>query len=441
MNFWPRCIEHLKAEFEENEIITWILPLQAQLNGQNLILYAPNPFVFEHVNKCYLKRITHLFHQLTASSGQVIIEIGVAPKSFKLSQTDTSSPQETKSKLSFVSNLNSRYTFDNFVEGPSNQLGLAATCQAVRHLGIHTNNPLLLYGGSGLGKTHLMQAAGHAINHTQTASRVLYLRSYHFLVSMTQALQEKAMNRFQRLFQKIDVLLLDDIQFFIGKNYTQEEFFHIFNALFDSNRQIILSSDRHPSELDGMESRLKSRLTSGLLVEIKQPNFETRVRILLAKARQHQVYLPEDIAYLIADRVQSNVRDLEGTLNTLIAHAQLINSPISIDFAREILRNRFCNHSRITNISNIQRVVADYYGLEVKSLLSKNRARPLVRPRQIAMALSKELTDFSFRFIGNAFSCRDCATVIHASRTIQNLIATDSTIKGDWEKLIRTLGS
>jgi len=438
MNVWSRCIQHLKSEFEEDEISMWISPLQGRINGQDLILYAPNPFILDHVKEHYLRRIIALFHQLTNSSGQVSMEVGSAPKPSSEPQATISS-QVTKPKLSFVSNLNLHYTFDNFIEGHSNQLGLAATYQVAHHPGIHTNNPLLLYGGTGLGKTHLMHAAGNAMNQTQTTSRVLYLRSYNFLVWMTQALQEKNMNRFRLLFQKLDLLLIDDIHFFIGKNHTQEEFFNIFSALFDRNRKIILSSNRHPSELEGIEASLKSRLISGLSVEIKPPNLETRISILLAEAQQRQIDLHEDIIYLIAEYVHSNIRDLIGALNTLIAHAQFMACPISFDFTRKTLCDKFYNHRQIINISKIQKVVADYYGLEVKSLLSKSRARPLVRPRQIAMALSKKFTDSSFRSIGNAFTCRDSATVIHACRTIQNLVTTDSKTNEDWEKLIRIL--
>jgi len=438
MDVWSRCIQYLEAEFPLEEIHTWIRPLQARQDGNSWVLYAPNPFILDHVREHYLPRIALLFQHL-ANAQRISIEVGSPPRSKPRANKPATSTRAAKAKPPFESNLDPHYTFANFIEGRSNQLGFAAACQAARNPGARTHNPLLLYGGTGLGKTHLMLAAGHAMIQTHSSARVLYLRSDQFLAMMMRALQDKTMDHFKRQFQKIDALLVDDIQFFAGKDRTQEEFFHTFNALFDGNQQIILSCDRYPRELEGLEARLRSRLAWGLSVAIEPPDFETRATILLAKARERQVDFPDEVAYLIAGRMHSNVRDLEGALNTLIARAHFMACPITADFARETLRDLLHAQQQAVSIANIQRVVADYYGLQVKNMLSKSRARALARPRQVAMALTKELTDFSLPIIGDAFAGRDHTTVAHACRTIKKLVATDGKLHEDWGKLIRTL--
>jgi len=439
MDVWSRCIQYLEAEFPLEEIHTWIRPLQARQDGKGWLLYAPNPFILEHVREHYLPRITVLFEHITGVGQVVAVEVGSPPRKTTRTSKPATTSRAAKAKTPFESNLDPHYTFDNFIEGRSNQLGLAAAYQAARNPGARTHNPLLLYGGTGLGKTHLMLAAGHVLNQTRANARVLYLRSDQFLAMMMRALQDKTMDHFKRQFQKIDALLVDDIQFFAGKDRTQEEFFHTFNALFDGNQQIILSCDRYPHKLEGLEARLRSRLAWGLSVAIEPPDFETRATILLAKAQQRQVNFPDEVAYLIANRMHSNVRDLEGALNTLIARAHFMACPITVDFARETLRDLLHAQQQAVSIANIQRVVADYYGLQVKNMLSKSRMRTLARPRQVAMALAKELTDFSLPIIGDAFAGRDHTTVAHACRTIKKLVATDGKLHEDWGKLIRTL--
>ena len=315
----------------------------------------------------------------------------------------------------------------------------AAAWQAAQKPGDRAHNPLLLYGGTGLGKTHLMFAAGNAMRANNPGTRVMYLRSEQFFSAMMKALQDKTMDAFKRHFQQVDALLIDDIQFFAGKDRTQEEFFHTFNALFDGKQQIILTCDRSPREVEGLEPRLKSRLAWGLSVAIEPPDFETRAQIVLSKARERGTNIPEDVAFLIAKKMRSNVRDLEGALNTLAARANFTGRAITVEFAQETLRDLLRAQQQAIGIPNIQKTVADYYGLQIKDLLSKRRTRSLARPRQMAMALAKELTEHSLPEIGDAFAGRDHTTVLHACRQIKNLQETDGKMREDWDKLIRKL--
>ncbi|MGH8075072.1 MAG: chromosomal replication initiator protein DnaA, partial [Lysobacter sp.] len=333
-------------------------------------------------------------------------------------------------------------TFDNFVEGRSNQLGRAAAWQAAQKPGDRAHNPLLNYGGTALAKTHLMFAAGNEMLRLGSATRVMYLRSEQFMSAFTKALYDRSsggMDAFKRQFQGIDALLIDDIQFFAGKDRTQEEFFHTFNALFDGKQQIILTCDRYPREVEGLEPRLKSRLAWGLSVAIDPPDFETRAQIVLSKAKERGAVIPEEVAFLLAKKMRSNVRDLEGALNTLTARANFTGRAISAEFAQETLRDLLRSQQQSISIPNIQKTVADYYGLQIKDLLSKRRTRSLARPRQMAMALTKELTEHSLPEIGDAFAGRDHTTVLHACRQIRTLMESDGKMREDWEKLIRKL--
>ena len=337
-----------------------------------------------------------------------------------------------------VHNLDPHYTFETFVEGKSNQLGKAAAMQVAMNPG-RAYNPLLLYGGTGLGKTHLMHAAGNLLLRNNPEAKVLYLRSEQFVSGMVKALQQKNMDDFKRRFRSVDALLIDDIQFFAGKDTTQEEFFHTFNALFEAKQQIILTCDRYPKELDKLEPRLKSRLGWGLSVAIEPPDFETRAAILLSKAADKEMEVSEDVAMLLARRIRSNVRDLEGALNTLAARANFYRRPITTDFAEETLRDLLNTHAQAVTVPNIQKTVADYYQVRLSDLLSKRRVRSLARPRQVAMALSKELTEHSLPEIGEAFGGRDHTTVLHACRTIRGFTEKDVRMRQDWEQLIRIL--
>ncbi len=443
MDAWPRCLERLEAELPAEDVHTWLKPLQAEHRNNAMVLYAPNAFIVEQVRERYLGRIRELLDHF-AGHGDVSLEIGsrsrVAEPAPATGLGASARPGPAPAPAEpFDGNLDTHYTFDNFVEGRSNQLGRAAAWQAAQKPGDRAHNPLLLYGGTGLGKTHLMFAAGNELRRQNPSARVLYLRSEQFFSAMTKALIEKSMDQFKRRFQQVDALLIDDIQFFAGKDRTQEEFFHTFNALFDGRQQIILTCDRYPREVDGLEPRLKSRLAWGLSVAIDPPDFETRAAIVLAKAHERGAQIPDDVAFLLAKKMRSNVRDLEGALNTLAARANFTGRAISVEFAQETLRDLLRAQQQAISIPNIQKTVADYYGLQVKDLLSKRRTRSLARPRQVAMALAKELTEHSLPEIGDAFAGRDHTTVLHACRQIRTLMEADGKLREDWDKLIRKL--
>ncbi|CAN5648296.1 chromosomal replication initiator protein DnaA [soil metagenome] len=437
MDAWPRCLERLEAEFPAEDVHAWLKPLQASRREHTTVLYAPNAFVRDEVRTRYLGRIRELLDHF-AGSADVALEIGSLPREASLVAPAQVFARQV-ADAAFQGNLDGHYTFDNFVEGRSNQLGRAAAWHAAQKPGDRAHNPLLLYGGTGLGKTHLMFAAGNAMRANNPGMRVLYVRSEQFFSAMMKALQEKAMDAFKRQFQQVGALLIDDIQFFAGKDRTQEEFFHTFNALFDGRQQIIMTCDRFPREVEGLEPRLKSRLASGLSVPIDPPDFETRAQIVLAKAQERGLEIPEDVAFLLAKKMRSNVRDLEGALNTLAARANFTGRAITQEFAQETLRDLLRAQQQSIGIANIQKTVADYYGLQIKDLLSKRRTRSLARPRQVAMALAKELTEHSLPEIGDAFAGRDHTTVLHACRQIKSLQESDGKLHEDWDKLIRKL--
>ena len=440
MDAWPLCLERLEAELPAEDVHTWLKPLQAEQRSDAMVLYAPNAFILEQVRERYLPRIQELLGHF-AGHHDVSVEIGSRARIAEpaLATATAAATSNFTSNEPYAGNLDSHYTFDNFVEGRSNQLGRAAAWQASQKPGDRAHNPLLLYGGTGLGKTHLMFAAGNELRRHNPGARVLYLRSEQFFSAMTKALIEKSMDQFKRRFQQVDALLIDDIQFFAGKDRTQEEFFHTFNALFDTRQQIILTCDRYPREVEGLEPRLKSRLAWGLSVAIEPPDFETRAAIVLAKAHERGTHIPDDVAFLLAKKMRSNVRDLEGALNTLTARANFTGRTITPEFAQETLRDLQHKQQQANSIPNIQKTVADYYGLQIKDLLSKRRTRSLARPRQVAMALAKELTEHSLPEIGDAFAGRDHTTVLHACRQIRNLKETDGKLHEDWDKLIRKL--
>src|SRR5690348_180091 len=432
-DLWQRCLARLEGEIEPGVLHTWLQPLQARYDDGMLRLLAPNSYTLEFVRNEYLARIEGTLSALAGHPVPLKLEVGsltpVARPQVVPGSAATPAPQH---------NLDPHYTFDTFVEGKSNQLGKAAAMQVAQNPG-RAYNPLLLYGGTGLGKTHLMHAAGNLMRAQKPDVNVLYLRSEQFVSGMVRALQQKDMDVFKRRFRSVDALLIDDIQFFAGKNTTQEEFFHTFNTLFDGKQQIILTCDRYPREVENLEPRLKSRLGWGLSVAIEPPDFETRAAILTAKASERRMGLPEDVAYLIAKRMRSNVRDLEGALNTLAARSNFMGRPITPEFAQETLRDLLRAQAQVISISNIQKTVADYYQLRMADMLSKRRTRSLARPRQMAMALSKELTEHSLPEIGDAFGGRDHTTVLHACRVIRELIGTDGKLHEDWDKLVRKL--
>jgi len=444
MSPWLRCLERLEAELPAESFYTWIKPLHAVPREGGVALFAPNTFVVETVRSEYLQRIVELLRHFAEDEAlEVGLELG-APRSARESRepearaTAAVRPSVSPPPRPITSNLDPLYTFDSFIEGSSNQLGRAAAMQVAKDPG-RAYNPLLLYGGTGLGKTHLMHAAGNFMLSRNPGMRVLYLRSEQFFAAMVKALADKAMEQFKRQFHSVHALLIDDIQFFAGKDRTQEEFFHTFNALFELKQQIILTCDRYPKEVDNLEPRLKSRLGWGLSVAIEPPDFETRAAILLSKASQKGVALPENVAFLIARRMRSNVRDLEGALNTLAARANFMGRPIDEQFAQEALRDLLRAQQAVISLANIQKTVADYYQLRVSDLLSKRRTRSLARPRQVAMGLAKELTEHSLPEIGDAFGGRDHTTVMHACKVVRALVGDDPRAREDWDKLVRRL--
>ncbi|MDR3387795.1 MAG: chromosomal replication initiator protein DnaA [Rudaea sp.] len=432
---WRRCLERLEGELSVEDLHTYLMPLQAIEDAEGVRLLAPNGYTLDFVRSEFLPRIGAVLDHLNGKPLRLRMEVGTLNNRRSERHTPRAASADAPE---FDHNLDPYYTFDSFVEGKSNQLGKAAAIQVANNPG-RAYNPLLLYGGTGLGKTHLMHAAGNLIRANNPATKVMYLRSEQFVSAMIDALRTKRMDDFKRRFRDVDALLIDDIQFFAGKNTTQEEFFHTFNALFEGKQQIILTCDRYPKEVDNLEPRLKSRLGWGLSVAIDPPDFETRAAILLSKAASRGLEMPESVAFLVAKRMRSNVRDLEGALNTLAARANFLGRPITEEFAQETLRDLLTVHSQSITLSNIQKTVGDYYQLRLSDLLSMNRSRSLARPRQMAMALAKELTEHSLPEIGKAFGGRDHTTVLHACRTIRALCLVDGKLRQDWEKLLREL--
>ncbi len=437
MNVWSQCLQRLEQEFATDDVHTWLKPLQANRSGDELHLYAPNAFVVEQVQEQYLARIQELATHFAGQSLGVSVRVGSHQKT--LSSNKPSAPSIKKPQdMDFVGNVDPHYTFENFVVGSCNQIAHASALQVAKSPG-KAYNPLLLYGGTGLGKTHLMYAAGNYMRAHNPGMRVLYLRSEQFFNTMMRALTEKNMAQFKKQFQQVDALLIDDIQFFAGKNTTQEEFFHTFNTLVDGKQQIILTCDRYPREVENLEPRLKSRLGWGLSAVLEAPDDETRATILLDKAQRRGIDLPADVAWQIAKRLHSSVRDLEGALNTLAARANFTGRAISLEFAQETLRDLMRAQASVISLSNIMKTVADYYQLLLKDLTSPKRTRSIARPRQMAMALAKELTEHSLPEIGSAFGDRDHTTVLHGCRKIKELRESDGKIREDWDKLVRKL--
>lgn len=427
---WKTCLKHLERELPAEDLNTWIRPLQLKSNSGRSVLLAPNEYVRDYIALNHLERIRDIFEHLGETRDSVVVEVS--------NNQDFKSPRQAPSNLPVSTGLDKRYRFNNFVQGKSNELGYAAAQQVSKKPGL-AYNPLLLYGGTGLGKTHLLHAAGNLIHKRNPHTRVLYLHSESFVSEMIQALRNNKMEIFKQNYRTAGALLIDDIQFFAGKERTQEEFFHTFNALLDSRQQIILTCDRYPKEVDGIEARLRSRFGWGLTVSIEPPDFETRVAILMNKSQDRGINLDEAVAYLIARRIRSNVRDLEGALNTLFANARFSGREITENFAQEVLRDLLLVHDRLITLENIQKAVAEYYKMRLSDLLSRRRTRTIARPRQMAMALSKELTEHSLPEIGDAFGGRDHTTVLHACRRIDELCDTDGRLREDRAKLIRQL--
>ncbi len=441
---WDSCVHQLEAELSEQQINTWIRPLHAVERDGKLKLLAPNRFVLDWVQHHFLARIDELVAtNQTLSLKRVEIEIGSSDQpSFLTSVTPSSVNKAIPQKrvAEFSHNLNTSFTFDTFVEGKSNQLPKAAALQVAGHPGA-AYNPLLIYGGVGLGKTHLLHAIGNQMLVQNPAAKILYLHSERFVADMVKALQHNAISEFKRFYRSVDALLIDDIQFFAGKERSQEEFFHTFNTLLEGQRQVILTCDRYPKEVEGLEERLKSRFGWGLTQSIEPPELETRVAIMQRKAELLQVELPSDVAFFIGKRIRSNIRELEGALRRVIANAQFTGSAITLDFAKDALHDLLALQDKLVTIDNIQKTVAEYYKIRVSDLLSARRSRSITRPRQIAMSLAKELTNHSLPEIGDAFGGRDHTTVLHACRKIASLRESDNRMNDDYVNLLRSLSS
>ncbi|RYY77282.1 MAG: chromosomal replication initiator protein DnaA [Gammaproteobacteria bacterium] len=473
---WKLCASSLQDELPSQQFNTWIKPLQIDdvANPNELRLLAPNRFISNWVEEKFLGRIKELVaHFQEGVNLSVVVAVGAKPQSaFEISRPSikeaTSSekpkaivevgqaaseklrktadePQRSSSQeadveggLKHSNYLNAASTFATFVEGKSNQLGLAAARQVAENPG-GAYNPLFIYGGVGLGKTHLMQAVGNALVAKNPNAKVVYLHSERFVADMVKALQLNAINDFKRYYRSMDALLIDDIQFFAGKERSQEEFFHTFNSLLEGGRQIILTCDRFPKEINGLEERLKSRFGWGLTVAVEPPELETRVAILMKKAEQVNIDLPHDAAFFIAQRIRANVRDLEGALKRVIASANFTGRAIDVELVREALKDLLALQDKQVGIDNIQKVVCEYYKIKMNDMVSKRRSRSVARPRQVAMALAKELTNHSLPEIGEAFGGRDHTTVLHACRKIKELQEETADIREDMKNLLRSL--
>lgn len=447
-NVWQKCLGLLKEEYPAQQFNTWIRPLQAEVDETSLVLLAPNRFVVDWVKKHFYTRIKELVGQLSADAIKLVsIEIGtkVATPVIEESVSIREAPAikvAAKTSVDHYKNsyLNKKFIFESFVEGNSNQLARAASLQVAERPG-DAFNPLFIYGGVGLGKTHLMHAIGNAILKNNPEAKVLYLHSERFVADMVKALQTNSINEFKRFYRSLNALLIDDIQFFAGKDRSQEEFFHTFNALLEGQQQIILTSDRYPKEIEGVEERLKSRFGWGLTVAVEPPELETRVAILISKAELSNIELPYEVAFFIAKRIRSNVRELEGALRRVIANAHFTGKPITIEFVNDALRDLLALQDKLVTIENIQKTVAEYYKVKVADILSKRRSRSIARPRQMAMALAKELTNHSLPEIGDHFGGRDHTTVIHACRKVKELVTETGDFAEDYKNLMRILSS
>jgi chromosomal replication initiator protein len=451
-SLWARCALALETELPESQFNTWVRPLQSVEGAGTLKLLAPNPYVVDWVTRNLMARIGELVGREAGDHPPVVtIEIGSrpvevpaagaagAPGAGSPAIAHAASPRRQEG-LVISGRLNPDSTFENFVVGKSNQLAKAAALQVGENPG-RAYNPLFLYGGTGLGKTHLMHAIGHMIQARNPQARIAYVHSERFVGDMVKALQHNTMNEFKAAYRTLDALLIDDIQFFAGKERSQEEFFHTFNALLEGQQQVVLTCDRHAKEVSGVEERLKSRFSWGLTASIDPPELETCAAILISKAEAAGTHIPEDVAFFMAKRIRSNVRELEGALRRVIANARFTGQPITVEFAKEALRDLLSLQAKLVTIENIQKTVADYYKVRMSDLLSPRRSRSIARPRQVAMALAKELTNHSFPEIGAAFGGRDHTTVLHACKRIKDLRDEDLRMSEDYSNLLRTLAT
>ena len=435
---WEKCLDRLEDELSSQQFNTWIRPLQAIGDDACVKLLAPNRYIKDQVNTQFLNRIQELLTE--NGSGPAVLGIGSSGKMLE-EKPEGSNTFATRERFYPLLDLNKSFTFDTFVEGRSNQIARAAALQVSENIGGSSYNPLLLYGGVGLGKTHLMHAVGNSIADRHPNLKVAYMYSQRFMEDMVRAIEHGTMSDFTKYYRSVDVLLMDDIQFLAKGMKTQEEFFHVFNRLQEDGSQIVLTCDRYPKEIEGLEERLESRFVWGMTAPVEPPDLETRVAILLKKAEMDQVHLPSESAFFIAERIRSNVRELEGALKRVIANSNFTGEPISIEQVRESLRDLLAIQDRQIGLDNIKKRVADYYKIRLADLMSKTRTRSIARPRQLAMALAKELTNHSLPEIGSAFGGRDHTTVLHACRKIEELKESYPGIREDYNNLLRLLTS
>jgi len=433
-SIWQHCLRQIENRLPEKDVNLWLRPLEAVFTDDGLDLMAPNEVVRDHVERELRSPIATALQQLGSPVTRIRILIGGGSASQQPRHAVSPGP------AAIPHNLDSRHTFQTFVEGNSNKFARAAAEQAAEPDKI-AYNPLLIYGGVGLGKTHLMQSVGNRLLEQRPDFKVAYVRSGHFVNELITAIRHNRMDGFKAHYRSLDALLIDDIQFFANKERSQEEFFHTFNSMLESNQRIVITCDRFPKEVEGLEDRLKSRFSWGLSVPVEPPEEETRVAILLSKAEANRVALPQEVAFFIAKRVRSNVRALEGALHRLIASAQITGAPITVEFAKVALHDMLAVYERQVTLDNIQRTVAEYFKMRLSDLLGKKRSRSIARPRQIAMALSKELTNHSLPEIGQAFGGRDHTTVLHACRKVRELCESDAVITEDYTNLMRILTS
>ncbi len=447
-SLWNRCLRVLESELPMQQFNTWVRPLQAIERDGQLRLLAPNRYVIEWLGENSLPRIRELIHAFAEGAvPDLVLDVGtragvVAHVPTLNGTADAASQAAARTRrlapIVLGGRINPDFTFDSFVEGKSNQLAKAAAIQVAGNPG-KAYNPLFIYGGVGLGKTHLMHAVANKLKEHNADARLAYVHSERFVGDMVKALQHNTINDFKTAYRSLDALMIDDIQFFARKDRSQEEFFHTFNALLETQQQVILTCDRYPKEVDGLEERLKSRFGWGLTVAIEPPELETCVAILMSKAAMSNVDLPEEVAFFVAKRIRSNVRELEGALRRVVATSHFTGRPITLEFAKEALRDLLALQEKLVTVENIQKTVAEYYKIRIADLLSKRRSRSIARPRQVAMALAKELTNHSLPEIGDAFGGRDHTTVLHACRRIKELRESERRIGEDYMNLLRTL--
>jgi chromosomal replication initiator protein len=439
--FWRLCLASFEKDLPPQQFRTWIRPLRCHTEGDTVTVIAPNRFVQQWIRDKFARRFEELAQQHFSRPMEVKLVLAEKETATRASSARPEEPAAAKPSSREVSRLNPTFTFDTFVTGKANQLARAAATQVAERAPGATYNPLFVYGGVGLGKTHLIQAIGNQLRARAPETKIRYIHAEQYVSDVVRAYQHKAFDDFKRYYHSLDLLLVDDIQFFSGKSRTQEEFFYAFNALIEAHKQVVITCDTYPKEISGIENRLISRFGWGLTVAVEPPELEMRVAILLKKAEAEALKLDEAVAFFLAKHIQSNVRELEGGLKRVLAFARFTGGQLSVDLAREALRDLLAIQNRQVSVENIQKTVADYYKIKVSEMYSKKRSRNVARPRQIAMALAKELTHMSLPDIGEAFGGRDHTTVLHACRKVALLKSTNTVVTHDFNSLLKVLRS